>query len=348
MVPSQSGSDAKLRRRPSQGFGAVPFCRLCGTVSLHQRSELTEIELETDPALLEMRLIAGAFHCMTYEFARDPSRFGQAAAGHHRAAQCGRESVTRTVDHVRQLVVHKLDLLGSALFGARHVVDDLAVTVVDALEHHVLGTESQQRVQQFGHGGVIEILPGVVALGQDARFGQVRHQHVRAVRQSPHRLAQFRRVRRVHLPGVAHNRVDQPQRGRIFAVQALDEMKNTKVEKVSTFITTPPYGVTDQPDFLNGCLKLSTLLYPEELLKELNRIEKEAGRERIIHWGPRTLDLDIIFYDDLVAETDALCIPHVEMHKRAFVLEPLHEIAPYKRHPVYGKTVREMLEDLRK
>ena len=120
------------------------------------------------------------------------------------------------------------------------------------------------------------------------------------------------------------------------------------MEKVSTFITTPPYGVTDQPDFLNGCLKLSTLLYPEELLKELNRIEKEAGRERIIHWGPRTLDLDIIFYDDLVAETDALCIPHVEMHKRAFVLEPLHEIAPYKRHPVYGKTVREMLEDLRK
>lgn len=132
------------------------------------------------------------------------------------------------------------------------------------------------------------------------------------------------------------------------AVQALDEIKNTKVEKVSTFITTPPYGVTDQPDFLNGCLKLSTLLYPEELLKELNRIEKEAGRERIIHWGPRTLDLDIIFYDDLVAETDTLCIPHVEMHKRAFVLEPLHEIAPYKRHPVYGKTVREMLEDLRK
>lgn len=131
------------------------------------------------------------------------------------------------------------------------------------------------------------------------------------------------------------------------AIQSLGEVKNTKVEKVSAFITTPPYGVTDQPDFLNGCLKLSTLLYPEELLKELNRIEKEAGRERSIHWGPRTLDLDIIFYDDLVLETDTLCIPHVEMHKREFVLEPLHEIAPYKRHPVYGKTVREMLEDLR-
>ena len=131
------------------------------------------------------------------------------------------------------------------------------------------------------------------------------------------------------------------------AVKALDEVRNTKVEKVSGVITTPPYGVTDQPDFLNGCLRLRTLLYPEELLKELNRIEKEAGRERIIHWGPRTLDLDIIFYDDLVMEKDELCIPHVEMHKREFVLEPLEEIAPYKRHPVYGKTVREMLEDLR-
>ena len=102
----------------------------------------------------------------------------------------------------------------------------------------------------------------------------------------------------------------------------------------------------DQPDFLNACLKMRTLLYPEELLKELNRIEKEAGRERIIHWGPRTLDLDILLYDDIVLEEDDLCIPHVEMHKRSFVLEPLAEIAPYKRHPVYGKTVREMLEEI--
>jgi len=84
----------------------------------------------------------------------------------------------------------------------------------------------------------------------------------------------------------------------------------------------------------------------EELLRELNRIEQEAGRERIIHWGPRTLDLDIIFYDDLICEEDDLCIPHIEMHKRSFVLKPLEEIAPYKRHPVTGKTVREMLGEL--
>ena len=104
--------------------------------------------------------------------------------------------------------------------------------------------------------------------------------------------------------------------------------------------------MTDQPDFLNGCLRMKTLYYPNELLRELNRIEKEAGRERIIHWGPRTLDLDIIFYDDLISQEDDLCIPHVEMHKRSFVLEPLEEIAPYKRHPGNGKTVRQMLEEL--
>ena len=121
------------------------------------------------------------------------------------------------------------------------------------------------------------------------------------------------------------------------AVKALNELPTSKVEVVSEYLVTPPYGVTDQPDFLNGCLKLRTLLYPYELLAELNRIEKEAGRERIIHWGPRTLDLDIIFYDDLVLEEVDLCIPHVEMHKRKFVLEPLGEIAPYKRHTINGK-----------
>lgn len=130
------------------------------------------------------------------------------------------------------------------------------------------------------------------------------------------------------------------------AVKALNELPTSKVEVVSEYLVTPPYGVTDQPDFLNGCLKLRTLLYPYELLAELNRIEKEAGRERIIHWGPRTLDLDIIFYDDLVLEEADLCIPHVEMHKRKFVLEPLGEIAPYKRHPISGKRVCEMLVEL--
>lgn len=115
---------------------------------------------------------------------------------------------------------------------------------------------------------------------------------------------------------------------------------------VSSWLVTPPYGMTEQPDFLNGCLELKTLLEPEELLEALHRIEKEAGRERTLRWGPRTLDLDIIFYDDLVWESENLCIPHVDMHRRDFVLRPLCEIAPYKRHPITGITVKEMLEQV--
>lgn len=128
------------------------------------------------------------------------------------------------------------------------------------------------------------------------------------------------------------------------AVERLNALQNTSVTKCSKYYVTPPYGMVEQDDFLNACLELRTLMTPEELLEELHKIELGAGRERIVHWGPRTLDLDIIFYDDLIVEENDLCIPHVEMHKRKFVLEPLHEIAPYKRHPVYGKTVREMLE----
>ncbi|HIZ74041.1 MAG TPA: 2-amino-4-hydroxy-6-hydroxymethyldihydropteridine diphosphokinase [Candidatus Mediterraneibacter stercoravium] len=130
------------------------------------------------------------------------------------------------------------------------------------------------------------------------------------------------------------------------AVKSLNAVKGCSVKKISHFIETSPYGVTDQGDFLNGCLELRTLLPPDELLEELHRIEKQAGRERIMRWGPRTLDLDIIFYDNLIIEDAGLCIPHVEMHKRNFVLEPLCEIAPYKRHPVYGKTVWEMNQNL--
>ena len=130
------------------------------------------------------------------------------------------------------------------------------------------------------------------------------------------------------------------------AVKSLNEASCCKVAKVSSFLVTPPYGVTDQDDFLNACLELRTLLTPRELLDELHRIEKEAGRERIIHWGPRTLDLDIIFYDDLILHEEDFCIPHVEVQKRDFVLKPLHEIAPcHKHHPCSHKTVREMLEE---
>jgi dihydroneopterin aldolase/2-amino-4-hydroxy-6-hydroxymethyldihydropteridine diphosphokinase len=133
-----------------------------------------------------------------------------------------------------------------------------------------------------------------------------------------------------------------------YLLGAVNKIKNNnycKVTNVSDFITTKPYGFEAQDDFLNGCLEMKTILQPKELLALMNQIEDEAGRERKIHWGPRTLDLDIIFYDDLIIMEDNLFIPHKEMHKRKFVLQPLAQIAPYAMHPVYNKYVIQMLDE---
>lgn len=130
------------------------------------------------------------------------------------------------------------------------------------------------------------------------------------------------------------------------AVESIGKKEDCRVEKVSSFVRTAPYGGVEQDDFLNGCMQIRTLLTPRELLEFLQEIEKQAGRERKIHWGPRTLDLDIIFYDREVIEEEDLLIPHVEMQKRDFVLIPLREIAPFLRHPITGKTVGEMADEL--
>lgn len=132
-----------------------------------------------------------------------------------------------------------------------------------------------------------------------------------------------------------------------MAVKWLNESAACRVEKISDYIVTKPYGGIEQDDFLNGCLQLSTLLSPEELLEALHQIEGAADRKREVRWGPRTLDLDILMYDDLVMETENLIIPHVEMHQRDFVLRPLAQIAPWVRHPVMGKTVRTLLEEIK-
>lgn len=132
-----------------------------------------------------------------------------------------------------------------------------------------------------------------------------------------------------------------------FAIDQLNALSDTKVTAASDFIVTKPYGGVEQDDFLNGALELETLQTPEELLETVLSIEKDTGRERLVHWGPRTLDIDILFYDDEIIMTENLKVPHVEIPKRTFVLEPLASIAPYYMHPVYHRSVLEMLETLR-
>lgn len=132
-----------------------------------------------------------------------------------------------------------------------------------------------------------------------------------------------------------------------MAIRALDEVRGCQVKKVSSFLVTKPYGGVEQDDFLNACLMLQTYLPPEELLERMHEIEQAAHRERIVRWGPRTLDLDILLYDDLVLETDDLVIPHVEMHLRDFVLKPLEEIAPNKRHPLLNKTIHQLASEIK-
>lgn len=117
--------------------------------------------------------------------------------------------------------------------------------------------------------------------------------------------------------------------------------------KSASYYETKPYGYEDQPDFLNTCWEIETTLNPMSLLALCNKTEADYKRERTIHWGPRTLDIDIVYYDNLVIENEKLTIPHRDMHNRAFVLEPLCELAPDMKHPVIGKTNKEMLEDIR-
>lgn len=130
------------------------------------------------------------------------------------------------------------------------------------------------------------------------------------------------------------------------AIRSIQEHPLCRNSRVSAILRSMPYGMEEQGEFLNGALEVETLLPPEELLDFLHELEAEAGRERTVHWGPRTLDLDIILYEDWIVDSEVLTIPHADMQNRDFVLQPLAEIAGYVRHPVTQKTIREMLLEL--
>lgn len=130
------------------------------------------------------------------------------------------------------------------------------------------------------------------------------------------------------------------------ALAAFDQAEEIRLVCTSGLITTAPYGGVEQDDYLNGACKIETLLTPEELLERLHELEQEAHRERIVRWGPRTLDLDILLYDNKVMYTDKLIIPHIDMVNREFVLRPMAEIAPYVMHPVLNKSMLQLWKEL--
>lgn len=130
------------------------------------------------------------------------------------------------------------------------------------------------------------------------------------------------------------------------AIYKIDKRKDCVVTKVSNFYTTDPVGYEDQDQFVNCVFEINTLQTPSELMDTLLEVEKDFKRERIIRWGPRTLDLDIIFYNDIISYDEHILIPHPRAHERQFVMKPMCDINPYYVHPIYRKRVMDISSEL--
>ena len=122
--------------------------------------------------------------------------------------------------------------------------------------------------------------------------------------------------------------------------------QGVEVERVSSFYSTEPYGVTDQPQFLNAVCRVRTSLAPLAILDVLLATELAMGRVRLRHWGERNIDLDLLLYEDVVMDMPKLRLPHPDMQNRDFVLLPLAEIAPELVHPTLHKTIQELKDSL--
>lgn len=131
------------------------------------------------------------------------------------------------------------------------------------------------------------------------------------------------------------------------ALHLIEQDHSIKLNRISNLYETEPVGYKNQDWFLNGVARIETLLLPKELLDRLQGIERKLGKEIKIKWGPRTIDLDILLYSNTILDLPELQIPHSLMHKRAFVLVPLSQIAPNVLHPVLNKTIKVLLTNLK-
>lgn len=145
--------------------------------------------------------------------------------------------------------------------------------------------------------------------------------------------------------GIGSN-LSTPVNNCLRAIESISSIKGINVIQWSSLYRTEPVGFSKQEWFVNGVVKVSTILSPHSLLRALQEIEYSMGRRRTAKWGPRTIDIDILFYGNDIVKDDKLTIPHPEVDKRRFVITPLCEIAPYFIHPVLGASVRELLNRL--
>lgn len=131
------------------------------------------------------------------------------------------------------------------------------------------------------------------------------------------------------------------------AIELIGKLENTEVIKTSTILETEPFGYLEQDNFLNACLEVKTLMTAQEFLKSILKIELDMGRVREIKWGPRIIDIDILFYDNEIIGEDNLSVPHPWICERKFVLDPLSEIAPNYIHPLEKKTISMLARKLK-
>lgn len=139
--------------------------------------------------------------------------------------------------------------------------------------------------------------------------------------------------------------MDSPVEQLHSAILSLRELPATNLVRISSFYRTRPVGPEDQPDYINAVAMINTGLTAQALLEQMQIIEHSRGRIRNLHWGPRTLDLDLLLFGETVINDKDLTVPHPEMHKRGFVLYPLHEISAEIIIPGYGR-IENLLKNL--